>query len=301
VLAFVVIAGGIIHEAAPGWIGVMAASVGGGCGYFLGFCLAGARAEEEAFLLKMLDAPVSIARAMYWSTRHVLARVHFLRSCYFLILALKEAWLDSPAHGQAELNHEFEPREDPWNYATASYQQDRIQRELEMLDGVHAAAFQNALEVGCAEGRFTEVLAPRCESLLAADISSVALARARRHLQNHPQVHFAQWDLRVDPVPDTYDLIVIVHALEYIRNPLYIRKARTKLVDSLRPGGYLLVGTMMVTDIYETAWWGRYLLRSGRRINNFFAAHPALKLVQTAEFHLGTDYVAYDVLLQKRS
>ena len=169
-----------------------------------------------------------------------------------------------------------------------------------MLDAVRGAArFGKALEVGCAEGMFTEMLAPRCKSLLAADISPVALTRARRRLQGIERVHFAEWDLRVDPVPDTYDLVVIIHALEYIRNPIYVRRARTKLVNSLRPGGYLLVGTMKVAKIYEDAWWGRFFLRSGKRINAFFAQHPALKVVKTAEFYLGNDYVSYDVLLQK--
>jgi 2-polyprenyl-3-methyl-5-hydroxy-6-metoxy-1,4-benzoquinol methylase len=102
-------------------------------------------------------------------------------------------------------------------------------------------------------------------------------------------------------MPDTYDLIVMIHALEYIRNPLYVRRARAKLVDALRPGGYLLIGTMKVAELYEDAWWGRYFLRSGKRINTFFAQHTALRVVQTAEFHLGKDNIAYDVLLQKVS
>jgi 2-polyprenyl-3-methyl-5-hydroxy-6-metoxy-1,4-benzoquinol methylase len=171
-----------------------------------------------------------------------------------------------------------------------------------MLDAVRGAArFAKALEVGCAEGMFTEMLAPRCESLLAVDISPVALARAQRRCQADEHVQFAEWDLRVDPLPGTYDLIVIIHALEYIRNPLAVRRARNKLMNSLRPGGYLLVGTMKVAEIYENAWWGRYLLRSGQHINNFFAAHPALELVNTATFHLEKDEVAYDVLLRKKS
>jgi 2-polyprenyl-3-methyl-5-hydroxy-6-metoxy-1,4-benzoquinol methylase len=302
VLGFVVVGGCIIHWAAPGWIGVIASSVGGGCVYLVGFCLAGARVEEKAFVQKMLKAPLILGRTAYWNLRHLLARVSFLRSGYYLIMAIQEALKDSPAHAQEELNHAFEPREDPWDYTTVSYQRDRILSEVAMLDVVHGAApFASALEVGCAEGLFTEVLAPRCASLLAADISSLALSRARRRLQEHQHVHFAQWDLRVDPLPETYDLIVIIHALEYIRNPLYVRRARTKLVNSLRPGGYLLVGTMKVADIYENAWWGRYFLRSGMKINNFFAAHPELKVVNTAEFYLGKDYVAYDVLLQKAS
>lgn len=208
--------------------------------------------------------------------------------------------MDSPARAQIELNREFEPREDPWDYATISCQQHRIRGELEMLDAVHGTApFAHALEVGCAEGIFTELLAPRCDSLTALDISTVALARARQRLHACERVHFAHWDLRVDTLSDTYDLIVIIHALEYIRNPVYIRRARAKLVKALRPGGYLLVGTMKVAEIYEKAWWGKYFLRSGKRINDFFAEHPDLEEVRSAEFRLDNDEVAYDVLLRK--
>lgn len=244
----------------------------------------------------------TLGSRLYRRARHALARVGFLRSGYFLLLSIREAVLDSPARGQAELNREFEPREDPWSYATVSYQRERIRREVEMLDAVRgAAAFGKVLEVGCAEGMFTEMLTPRCGSLLAVDISPVALKRAQRRLERFENVQFAQWDLRVDPVPGCFDLIVIVHALEYIRNPFYIRRARTKLVNSLRPGGYLLLGTMKVAQIYEDAVWSRFFLRSGNRINSFFAEHPAMKVVRKEEFYLGKDYFAYDVLLQKES
>ena len=243
---------------------------------------------------------IEMPRTLYWRIRHSLARAGALRSAYYLLRSIHEAIEDSPVRGRAELNREFESHEDPWNYATASDQVDRIRREVAMLDAVRGdERFGKALEVGCAEGLFTEQLAPLCGSLLAADISSVALARAQRRMRGCEHVQFIQWDLRVDPVPEAYDLIVIVHALEYVRNPFHIRRARTKLVKSLRPGGYLLIGTMKVAKIYEDAWWGRLFLRSGKRINNFFAAHPALKVVQTEEFHLGGQYAAYDVLLRK--
>ncbi len=238
----------------------------------------------------------------YWQTRHLLARIGFLRSTWYLLRSIREAMLDSPTRGQAELNQEFASREDPWDYATAPDQVDRIGREIEMLRTVSPPAhFDSALEIGCAEGLFTEKLAPLCNSLLAADISSVALERTRKKLAGQNQVQFALWDLRVDPLPATYDLIVIVHALEYIRNPFHIRRARARLVKSLRPGGHLLIGTMKVADIYEDAWWGRFMLRSGQHINRFFAQHPDLKVIRTEEFHLGKDYIAYDILLQKES
>ncbi len=300
VLAFLAFCLSINYMTGPGWFGVVAACVGGGLGYLGSFILTGAREEELTLLRKVIEFPRALGYDSYRRLRHSLARVRFLRGGYYLLLAIREAVNDSPARGRAELNHQFEPREDPWDYATVSYQRERIRCEVAMLDAARGKAhFGRALEVGCAEGIFTEILAPLCDSLLAVDISQVALGRARRQLSADQHVRFAELDLRVDPLPGSYDVIVIVHTLEYIRNPYYVRRARTKLVNGLRPGGYLLLGTMKTDETTENAWWNRYFLRSGKSINNFFAAHPALKVIKTAEFFLGKDYIAYDVLLQK--
>jgi O-antigen/teichoic acid export membrane protein/2-polyprenyl-3-methyl-5-hydroxy-6-metoxy-1,4-benzoquinol methylase len=284
----------------PGWRGVIATALGGGFGYVLVFYFNGAREEELMLMHQGLAAPVTFGRFLYGRLRRLLRRVGFIRSGYYLMLAIQDAFLDSTARGRAELNREFEPRADPWDYATVPYQRDRIRTEVAMLDAIRGEArFGKALEVGCAEGIFTQPLAERCDSLLSVDISSVALARARRRCDWDEHVRFAEWDLRVDPLPDSYDLIVMIHALEYIRNPIYVYRARAKLVAGLRPGGFLLVGTMKIGEVWENAWWGRYFLRSGKRINAFFAQHPALKLVKTTEFYLGKDYVSYDVLFKK--
>jgi len=285
-----------------GWIPVIAASVAAGSAYLLCFMWMGAREEEWMAVRNAMETTRALVRRAYWSVRHSLARSRFLRSIYYLLLSLREAMLDSSERGKAELNQEFETREDPWDYATAPFQVDRILREVAILDSVRPPGlFQDALEIGCAEGLFTEKLAPICKTLLAVDISGVALHRTKQRLAGQDHVQFALLDLRIDPIPASYDLIVIIHALEYIRNPLHVRRIRTKLANSLRPGGYLFIGTMEVAEIYESAWWARFMLRSGQQINRFFAAHPALKTVRTDKLHLGKDYIAYDILLQKKS
>ena len=282
-----------------GWTAVIVSTLAGGLGYLAGFCFGGAREEERRLARKMLEAPLDVGRSAYGRLRRALA-AEILRGG--LMAAIWEAVTDSPQRGRTELNREFERRRDPWDYAGVPYQGDRIRREVELLDSARGKArFARALEVGCAEGMFTELLAERCDSLLAVDISRVALARARQRRDWNGCVSFAEFDLRVDPIPDTYDLIVIVHTLEYIRNPILIRRARAKLVNALRPGGHLLVGTMRTSELLENAWWGRYFLRSGKWINRFLARHPALQVVGTEEFYLGKDYVSYDVLFKKMS
>jgi hypothetical protein len=120
---------------------------------------------------------------LYRRMRRALARIGFLRSGYYLLLAISEALRDSPERGQAELDWEFAAREDPWSYATDSCHLSRIRREIELLDSVRCKKrFEKVLEIGCAEGLFTEKLAPLCDFLHAVDISTVALARARHNM-----------------------------------------------------------------------------------------------------------------------
>lgn len=82
----------------------------------------------------------------------------------------------------------FVARPDPWHYTNA-YEQTKYRQTLAL---VPSPAVETALEIGCAEGRFTQLLAPRVGNLTAADISEVALRRAAARcdgLQNAlPQV-----------------------------------------------------------------------------------------------------------------
>ena len=64
--------------------------------------------------------------------------------------------------------------EDPWAYETP-YERTKYQQTLELIPN---GKIGRALELACAEGRFTRLLAPRWERLIAADFSQVALQRA---------------------------------------------------------------------------------------------------------------------------
>lgn len=236
----------------------------------------------------------------YHRLRRRLGRIGFLRSGWYLALALKEAWFYSPARSRGEFNQEFERRADPWNYDTTPCERLHHRGEAEMLDGVRGGGrFRKALEVGCAEGAFTEMLAERCEFLLASDVSPIALARARGRRLWGESVQFAELDLCLDPLPGTFDLIVVAHVLEGILNPFVLRKARDKLVKGLCPGGFLLIASTSDKDsVAENAWWGRYLIRGGERINAFMVQHPALTVVATAVRRL-PKRVSLDVLCRK--
>jgi peptidoglycan/xylan/chitin deacetylase (PgdA/CDA1 family)/GT2 family glycosyltransferase/SAM-dependent methyltransferase len=125
---------------------------------------------------------------------------------------------------------------DPWNYGS-SYEQTKYQHTLELLPEI---PIDRALELACAEGHFTAMLAPRVGHLLAADISDVALSRARQRCQGLPNVTFQRLNLRHAP-PGRFDLIVCSEVLYYLRDRFELLRLGRRLAKSINPGGYLLM------------------------------------------------------------
>lgn len=136
----------------------------------------------------------------------------------------------------------FFEQEDPWNYGSL-YEQEKYTRQLELLpDG----PVNHALELACAEGHFTLQLAPKVGCLRAADISSKALDRARVRCSGHQNIEFSQLDLSVDPLPLDIDLVVCSEVLYYLNDKAELESVATRLVQALRPGGYLVAAHTFV-------------------------------------------------------
>ncbi|MBV8892888.1 MAG: hypothetical protein JO266_13130, partial [Acidobacteria bacterium] len=118
------------------------------------------------------------------------------------------------------------------------------------------------------------------------DFIPVALERARVRCQEFNNISFSKWDLRSDPVPGTFDLIVITDVLGSLGGQRDVRRARDKMVSALAPGGYLLYGDFL-GDLdsrrIHNSWWGRLLLLRPRKILHLVTAHPALVEVARLE------------------
>ena len=65
---------------------------------------------------------------------------------------------------------------DFWELETSEYERVRYARTLQVLQG---ARYPRGLELGCGAGYFTRLLAPQVDHLVAYDISSSAIERAR--------------------------------------------------------------------------------------------------------------------------
>jgi ubiquinone/menaquinone biosynthesis C-methylase UbiE len=110
----------------------------------------------------------------------------------------------------------------------------------------------DALDLGCGDGRLTAEL--RARSLTAADVSAVALDRARQRLPDAALVHVRP-DERL-PFDDlSFDLVMCAETIEHVRDvQLFVSEVRRVL----RPGG-----TFAVTTPAYTRWSGLRLLLRG--------------------------------------
>jgi len=125
--------------------------------------------------------------------------------------------------------------EDPWEYASSQYEQDKYRNTLEFLPDVPG----RVLEMGCSIGVFTEMLAPRCVSLMAVDFSPTALARAEARVGHRPNVELQLRTLPEEMPEGPFDTIVCAEVLYYWDTPLVV-DALSRMETALAPGGTLL-------------------------------------------------------------
>jgi SAM-dependent methyltransferase len=163
---------------------------------------------------------------------------------------------------------------DPWGY-TSPYEQRKYEHTLALLPETPAG---RALELACAEGHFTAQLAPRVRTLLAADIAANALERARDRCRGLGNVEFARVDLRTDPMPGRFDLIVCSEVLYYVGNRFGLARVARKLARALEPGGHLLLAhANAVVDDPAATGFDWQVGFAAKRIGETFARVPGLE------------------------
>ncbi|MBX5230120.1 glycosyltransferase [Rhizobium sp. NLR9b] len=164
---------------------------------------------------------------------------------------------------------------DPWDYRN-NYETVKYFQTLSLLDD---RRFSNGLELACAEGTFTRMLAARVDNLLATDISASAVARAAS-LQDHDStVAYRQLDLLRDDLEGPYDLIVCSEVLYYFENREKLRQIVDKIAGSLRTGGWFVTAhaNLLVDRPNETGFgWPHEFGAIG--IGEMFDQHPDLTL-----------------------
>ena len=99
------------------------------------------------------------------------------------------------------------------------------------------------LECACGTGLLTEVMAPRCRSLVATDFSEKMLKRAEKKCGGYGNVRFEQADILHLPYPDaSFDVVVAANVIHLLDQPY---QALRQLERVCRPGGRLIIPTYM--------------------------------------------------------
>lgn len=173
--------------------------------------------------------------------------------------------------------------EDPWDYASP-YEQLKYQRTLGL---VPSGSIGKAIELACAEGRFTELLAPRVDHLIACDISSTALGRARERCRAHTNIDYRQFDLFGDPLPEDLDLVVCSEVLYELADRDALARTAARLAASLAPGGRLLAAhAFELTDHPERTGYDWDCAFGAEAIAEALAATPGLALERSLQTEL---------------
>lgn len=181
---------------------------------------------------------------------------------------------------------------DPWELDSSELDQRRYARQLALLAG---RRYERALEIGCAAGSFTRMLAPLCSELVAVDISEHAIARAREASGDTEGVEFRianvmELDLERE---GSWDLVVLAETSYYI-GWLYPMFELGWLAHSLntatRPGGRcLLVDTISRSDGIMSPW----LIRSYRDL----FGNVGYELESEESLHGTKETVEFEILL----
>ena len=184
---------------------------------------------------------------------------------------------DVPLYGRSYFEALFASRGDPWRYANA-YEQRKYEQTLSLIPNEGVG---RAIELGCAEGHFTERLATRVPSLVASDISQVALDRAARRLKGFENVRLVRLDFMREPIPGRFDLIACCEVLYYLDGRKQLQAVARKLANALEPGGYLVTAhANQVVDEPDTPGfdWGHPF--GARVIGKTLSATRGLRLLK---------------------
>ena len=125
---------------------------------------------------------------------------------------------------------------DPWNFATSSYERRKYALTVDTLT---KERYQNAFEPGCSIGVLSELLAHRCERLLATDIIPCALAQATHRLERYENVVVECRAIPESWPEDTFDLVVLSEVAYYF-DAESLRDILSLVVRSTKPGAHVV-------------------------------------------------------------
>jgi SAM-dependent methyltransferase len=126
---------------------------------------------------------------------------------------------------------------DPWGFASRDYEAAKY---ADTLAAVGEARVVRALEVGCSIGVFTRLLAPRCDALVATEVSATALEQAKVRCADLANIDFRLARRVTDGIDGRFDLIVMSEVV-YYWDDADLTAVAAAIDQTLAPNGRLLL------------------------------------------------------------
>jgi len=147
--------------------------------------------------------------------------------------------------------------EDPWRLGTNLFEQRRYAIILDMMRahalGFEERGFERGLEIGCAAGVFTALLAPQCKALHVVDVMPAAIERAAARLKDQGHISWEVSSATDDfAAGKTFDVIVVAEVLCYLPDHDTLRRVVDNIASKLAPGGLLVFGSAI--DAVTVRW-----------------------------------------------
>ncbi|AKD56112.1 class I SAM-dependent DNA methyltransferase [Spirosoma radiotolerans] len=131
----------------------------------------------------------------------------------------------------------YRANDDPWAFETSPYELDKYATTLAALP---QEQYANAFEIGCSIGVLSELLAQRCNRLLAVDASELPLDAARNRLAPYEHVTVRQLSIPAEFPDGQFDLILLSEVGYYLGLD-DLKRARQQMLDHLTENGHLLL------------------------------------------------------------
>lgn len=125
---------------------------------------------------------------------------------------------------------------DPWGFTDRWYEE---RKRAITLASLPRQRFARGFEPGCSIGVLTELLAVRCDDLLATDVSEAALGQARRRTQRFGHVRIEKASVPGQWPHGSFDLVVLSE-VGYYCGPVDLERLAQRAARSLTAGGVLV-------------------------------------------------------------
>ena len=126
---------------------------------------------------------------------------------------------------------------DPWGFTHSAYEKNKYSATLKALP---RARYERCFEVGCSIGGMTALLAERCRTLVATDVSAAAVSRARARCAEHKHVDISQLRIPAQWPKGSFDLIMLSEVL-CLLGAGDIERTAARVDATLRHDGHIVV------------------------------------------------------------